>query len=66
MKPGDLVMIDLPRSIRIGKLSHIHGMLGLIIERDPTIPYDIQWQIFVDGSVKTLSESHFRKFVEAR
>jgi hypothetical protein len=64
MKPGDLVVIDLPRSIRIGSLAHIHGMPGLIIERDSTIPFDIQWRVFVDGSVKTLSESHFRKLDE--
>ncbi len=64
MKPGDLVMIDLPRSIRIGNLAHIHGMPGFIIERDPMILFDIQWRIFVDGCVKTLSESHFRRLDE--
>jgi len=64
MKPGDLVMIDLPRSIRIGNLARIHGMPGFIIERDSTIPFDIQWHVFVAGSVKTLSESHFRRLDE--
>jgi hypothetical protein len=65
VRPGDLVLIDVPEGIRdLPLYSTWHGQLALVVEESPILTVHRSWRVLVNGIIRDIGENHLHRIYE--
>ena len=64
MRPGDLVLIDLPDRVRdLPPYSTWHGQLAVVVGESPILTVHRSWRVLFNGIIRDIGENHLHRIL---